>query len=418
MTGPLACTALAAGYQRDWAQGLRARLAAGEPYAFANADTPLEVFHALGMPVVVNQWWSSVIAAKQLAAPHLDASESAGFHSRLAKYSALPLFAAMDGRPQMQPWGGLPPPGLLAARASADDHPEIFGHWARLTGAPLAILSAPAHPDPAPDWWTPLRDGWEAEAGTARLDLMAAEIGELTALAEQVAGRATPPGDLATLMERIEAQERLFEEAAQIIASAPRCPVRIAEQIPNVMIPQWHRGSDWALAHARRFRDEVAQRVRDGAAVLPGERVRMMWIGAGLWFDTGFYSAFEAELGAVFAWSMYLPFAADGYIRHSHGDPMRALAARVIDMNEHLHQPPWAGAWHVKEALRHRIDLAVIIVPATDRPSGYGTRLIAHALAEAGVPSVLIEADMVDPRGWDAGAARARVAAAIAALGR
>lgn len=418
MTGPLACTAVAAGYQRDWAQGLRARLAAGEPYAFANADTPLEVFHALGMPVVVNQWWSSVIAAKQLAAPHLDASESAGFHSRLAKYSALPLFAAMDGRPQMQPWGGLPPPGLLVARASADDHPEIFRHWARLTGAPLAILSAPAHPDPAPDWWTPLRDGWEAEAGTDRLDQMAAEISELTALAEQVAGRATPPGDLASLMERIEAQERLFEDAAQIIASAPRCPVRIAEQIPNVMIPQWHRGSDWALAHARRFRDEVAQRVRDGAAVLPGERVRMMWIGAGLWFDTGFYSAFEAELGAVFAWSMYLPFAADGYIRHSHGDPIRALAARVIDMNEHLHQPPWAGAWHVKEALRHRIDLAVIIVPATDRPSGYGTRLIAHALAEAGVPSVLIEADMVDPRGWDAGAARARVAAAIAALGR
>lgn len=418
MTGPLACTAVAAGYQRDWAQGLRARLAAGEPYAFANADTPLEVFHALGMPVVVNQWWSSVIAAKQLAAPHLDASEAAGFHSRLAKYSALPLFAAMDGRPQMQPWGGLPPPGLLVARASADDHPEIFRHWARLTGAPLAILSAPAHPDPAPDWWTPLRDGWEAEAGTDRLDQMAAEISELTALAEQVAGRATPPGDLASLMERIEAQERLFEDAAQIIASAPRCPVRIAEQIPNVMIPQWHRGSDWALAHARRFRDEVAQRVRDGAAVLPGERVRMMWIGAGLWFDTGFYSAFEAELGAVFAWSMYLPFAADGYIRHSHGDPIRALAARVIDMNEHLHQPPWAGAWHVKEALRHRIDLAVIIVPATDRPSGYGTRLIAHALAEAGVPSVLIEADMVDPRGWDAGAARARVAAAIAALGR
>ena len=408
----LSCTAQAAAYQRDWTKSLRARLAAGEAYAFANADTPLEVFHALGMPVVVNQWWSSVIAAKQLSALHLDASERAGFHGRLAKYSALPLFAAQDGRPESQPWGGLPHPGLLCARASADDHPLIFAEWARLTGAPLRILSAPGHDAPAPDWWTPLRDPWEDEVGTARLDLMVAEIADLTALAETVAGRRTEDGALAALMARIDRQERLFDETAQLIADAPRLPVRISEMIPNVMIPQWHRGSDWALAHAHRFRDEVAARIRDGAAVVADESVRMMWIGAGLWFDTGFYAAFE-ELGAVFAWSMYLPFAADGYLRADHGDPMRALAARVTDLNEHLHQAPWAGAWHVKEAQRARIDLAVIIVPATDRPSGYGTRFIARALEEAGVAAVLIDADMVDGRAWDGEAARARVQAGI-----
>ncbi len=412
MTPALACTAAAAAYQRDWAQGLRARLTAGEAYAFANADTPLEVFHALDMPVVVNQWWSSVIAAKQLGALHLDASEAAGFHPRLAKYSALPLFAAMDGRPEAQPWGGLPPPGLLCARASADDHPLIFAEWARLTGAPLRILSAPGHPDPAPDWWTPLRADWEAEVGSDRLDLMVAELGDLTLLAEQVAGRRTPDGALARLMATIDAQERVFEDIAQRIAEAPRLPVRISEMIPNVMIPQWHRGSDWALAHAQRFRDEVAARIDAGTAVVADESVRMMWIGAGLWFDTAFYAAFE-DRGAVFAWSMYLPFAADGYLRADHGDPLRALAARVIDINEHLHQPPWAGAWHVKEARRARIDLAVIIIPATDRPSGYGTRFIARALEEAGVAVVMLDADMVDGRAWDGDEARRRVNSGI-----
>lgn len=410
----LACTEAAAAFQRDWAKGLRTRLSAGEPYAFVNADTPLEVFHALGMPVVVNQWWSSVIAAKQLSALHLDASQAKGFHARLAKYSALPLFAAMDGRPEAQPWGGLPPPGLLCARASADDHPLIFAEWARLTGAPLRILSAPGHPDPAPDWWTALRSDWEQVAGSDRLDLMQAEIADLTALAEEVAGRRTPAGALSGLMANIDRQERIFDEVATMIAEAPRCPVRISEMIPNVMIPQWHRGSDWALAHARRFRDEVAARIRDGAAVVQDEAVRMMWIGAGLWYDTGFYRAFE-ELGAVFAWSMYLPFAADGYLRADHGDPMRALAARVIDMNEHLHQAPWAGTWHVKEALRARIDLAVMIVPESDRPSGYGTRFIAHALEQAGIATVSLQADMVDGRNWDGAAAKATVADAIRA---
>ena len=78
-----------------------------------------------------------------------------------------------------------------------------------------------------------------------------------------------------------------------MIAEAPRCPIRIAEMIPNVMIPQWHRGSDWALNHARVFRDEVAELLRNRSSVVENEQVRMMWIGAGLWFDTEFYAAFE-----------------------------------------------------------------------------------------------------------------------------
>jgi hypothetical protein len=42
-----------------------------------------------------------------------------------------------------------------------------------------------------------------------------------------------------------------------LIAAAPQCPVRMTEQITNVMATQWVRGSDWALSHARAFRDEV-----------------------------------------------------------------------------------------------------------------------------------------------------------------
>ena len=52
-----------------------------------------------------------------------------------------------------------------------------------------------------------------------------------------------------------------------MIGAARPCPVSIADQMPNTMIPQWHRGSDWAVAHARRFRDEVAERIDSGAGV-------------------------------------------------------------------------------------------------------------------------------------------------------
>ncbi|MAZ19304.1 MAG: 2-hydroxyglutaryl-CoA dehydratase [Ahrensia sp.] len=406
---PLQATADATAYQRIWAKSLRARLAAGEGYAFVNADTPHEIFHALGMPVVVNQWWSSMIAAKQLAAFHLDRSEQMGFHTRLAKYSALPLFAALDGDPEHQPWGGLPAPSLLCARQSADDHQHIFGHWARLSGAPLALLSAPAIDQPAADWWRRARDDWETFYGSRRLDLLQAQIERLITLVEDKTGRRFDQVDFAKYMARIEEQERVFEEVSDMIAAAPRCPVRIAEMIPNVMIPQWHRGSDWALDHARKVREEIAKRIAGDVAIKRNEKVRMMWIGAGLWFDTRFYAAFEEAFDAVFAWSMYLPFAADGYIRPDKGDPVRALAARVVSMNEQLHQPPWAGAWLADQAKKYRIDMAVMIVPQNDRPSGYGTGFIRRAMEQAGVEVVELNADMVDARQWDAAAAKSLV---------
>jgi hypothetical protein len=52
-----------------------------------------------------------------------------------------------------------------------------------------------------------------------------------------------------------------------------------------------------------------------------------MWIGAGLWHDTGFYTAFESSHRAGFVWSMYLAFGPDGYIRYGLDDPMAALAS-------------------------------------------------------------------------------------------
>jgi hypothetical protein len=53
-------------YNRNWFLALRKRVAAGEPLAYVNADiVPTEIFKAMDIPVVVNQWWGAVISAKQ-----------------------------------------------------------------------------------------------------------------------------------------------------------------------------------------------------------------------------------------------------------------------------------------------------------------------------------------------------------------
>jgi benzoyl-CoA reductase/2-hydroxyglutaryl-CoA dehydratase subunit BcrC/BadD/HgdB len=149
--------------------------------------------------------------------------------------------------------------------------------------------------------------------------------------------------------------------------------------------------------------------VEAGVAACPGERARLIWIGAGLWHDTGFYTAFESSHRAVFVWSMYLAFGPDGYIRYGLDDPMAALASRTASFNEYLHNPPWAAEWIVHQAREHRIGGALVLRPRSMKPAATGRLFIERALEETGIPVLPIEADVVDARAWDPEAARKAV---------
>jgi hypothetical protein len=407
----LACTADATAFQKAFGAELRERVVErGEPFAVAQADTPHEIFHAMDIPVVSNQWWSAYISAKRLSGRYFGVLDELGYPSNRCNYCSLGLACSLAGDPASAPWGGLPKPTVLVARLTCDCIQQVFGQWAQALGSEFFPMEAPAWPQSLPEWYRHSRDRWEEVYGTTRIDLLAREMRELIALLERRTGRRFDMARLAQLMERINEQEQYLAEAADIVALARPCPVSIVDQMPNTMIPQWHRGSEWAVAHARRFRDAVRDRARAGLGSATRERLRLMWIGAGLWHDTSFYQALEERLGAVFVWSMYLPFAGAQYIRDLKGRPLEALASRICSMNEVLHLPPWMNEWMCSEAGRCDIDAAVMLVPPDNRLSQSGTLLTRAALEGAGVPVLMLDADMVDAKRWDRDAAVARVA--------
>src|SRR5690606_27118758 len=83
----------ATAYQKEWFADLRRQAAAGAPIALANADAPLELLRAMGIPYVVNQWWASIIAAKRLDEPSLAAVAERGLPDDSRQYDVLPLGA-------------------------------------------------------------------------------------------------------------------------------------------------------------------------------------------------------------------------------------------------------------------------------------------------------------------------------------
>ena len=398
----LACTAEATAYQKAFGAELKRRVVEnGESFVVAQADTPHEIFHVMDIPVISNQWWSAYISAKQLSTRYFDAMVAKGYPDNSCKYCSLGLACTLANDPATAPWGGLPKPAALVARLTCDCIQQVFTQWADALGTDFFPMEAPAweHKDPA--WFTRSHKQWNEVYEPGRISLMVQEMEALIEMLERKTGRKFDMGKLETLMQRINEQEGLIAEAAALVGSARPCPVSIADQMPNTMIPQWHRGSEWAVAHARKFRDEVVERVNQGVGVASNEKLRLMWIGAGLWHDPGFYQALEQRLGAVFVWSMYMPFAGPQYIRELQGRPMEALASRICSMNEVLHLPPWMNGWMVSEAKRCGIDAAVMLVPPGNRMSQSGTLLTASALEEAGVPVLRLDADMVNAKNWD-----------------
>lgn len=388
----LESAAAAVAYQREWFHGLRARTEAGEPLVLANADAPHEVLRAMDIPYVVNQWWSSIIAAKRMAPAALAAIVADGLPDDSRQYDVLPL-GAQDLTPADAPWGGLPEPRFAISERSGDVTHKIFERWARRSGTETFLLSRTAAV-PAPEgWWESVPHDWEDVFGSDRIDLLQGEIEELVRWLEERTDRVLDLDRLAEVMALANEQAEWNRRTRDLLAAARPLPVEVSDIIPAVMVPQWHRGTRWAADAAHRLHDEVAARIADGAAVHEGERLRLMWIGRGVWSDLDLYRSFQDDFDAVFVWSMYLAIAADGYARYG-ADPVRALAARFVGLTDLLYVPPMSSSWYAKEALTHGVDGVVHLV-ADDTP---GAALISAVLEAQGTPVLEIRGSNADPR--------------------
>jgi benzoyl-CoA reductase/2-hydroxyglutaryl-CoA dehydratase subunit BcrC/BadD/HgdB len=377
----LACTADFGAWQRDWFAGVR-EAAANGPFAVVNADAPQEILRALDIPYVVNQWWASIVAAKQKAGAYGRLLKANDYPSTVETYSAQGLAAALAEDDEDAPWGGLPTPSALSLIANSDPGPKLFEAWAEETGADLFVFdrSIESRIDLPIAWWDDMPERWAETLEPERLELMAAQIEGQIARLEALSGRTLDRARLVAVMNLVNEQEDYYRKTRDLIARTHPVPVGIVDTMPATMVPQWHRGTVWARDAAKRFYEEVAQRAADGEAACPNERLRLMWVGRGLWSDTGFYQRWEESHGAVFVWSMYLGLAADGYLRSFEGehDVIRALAARFVTMGDELRMPTWSGAWHVKEALTNGCHGAIAIDDADP--------LVLDALERAGVP--------------------------------
>jgi benzoyl-CoA reductase/2-hydroxyglutaryl-CoA dehydratase subunit BcrC/BadD/HgdB len=401
-------------FNREWFMDLRQRVEAGEPLAFVNADVPTEIFKAMDIPVVVNQWWASVVAAKQKSPQYLARLTERGYRSNLCKYCSLALASTLEDDADA-PWGGLPKPAFVISGNDCNSLHKVFEMWAAKFDIPFFALerAAPAKPLAAGSL-DDLPHAWEGVFGSDVIDFLTDQYRELIAFLEKQTGRTFDMARFTEIMGLVNEQEEYYRKTRDLIAGARPSPLNIADQMPATMIPQWHRGTPWARDRAKSFYEETKRKVEAGEGAAPDEKVRLMWLGTGLWYNLGFYEDFERRYGAVFVWSIYLAIAADAYPTYGppDGDPLRALAGRMTKIYALLNTAPFNVEWFVHEAKRAGIDGVVSLTGGTDddcRETFGQHHLVRRAFEQAGIPVLRLGVDNADARSFDDAAIRARV---------
>lgn len=398
----LQATKAASVYQKQWFQGLRERVDNGEDFALVTAEVPMEILRAMDIPFVVNQWWASICAAKRMAPRYNAFMEQAGYPTDICAYCATAFAESLDPEDkQVGPWGGLPDPTIAITRLCCDYQSKIFELFARNHNAALYPMETTVARKMPPNWWEMDTDYWEEMYDKERLDTGVEELRQLIFFLEQKTGRMFDLNKLQEVMDLINEQETWYRKTRDLIARTVPAPVTVVDTVNAVMQGQWQRGTRWGADHARSLYEEVKAMVDEGRSAVPNEKYRLMWLGRGLWHDFAFYQNFEEKYGAVFVWTMYLGMAADAYIRNNvDPDPLRALAARFVGLEDFLHMPPWNAQWFLKEALHNQIDGVVYMVPDSCAISLEGSYFIKKALEDAGIPVLMFKADPVNPGNW------------------
>ena len=407
----LKATSIASAYQKEWFAGLKKRVEAGEDFGYLNADVPMEILRAMDIPFVVNQWWAAICGAKRMTRKYFGLLRDAGYRDDLCSYCATAFAESLDpddhkvdeeGKP-LGPWGGLPDPTLAITRLTCDCQSKIFELFAKNHGAAFYAMENTVPRKVPLTWFDKVQDDWEDFYDKDRLDTAVEELKELIRFLEMKTGKMFDINQLERVMNLINEQESYYRKIRDLIASCHPVPVTVVDTINAVMQAQWQRGTEWAVEHAKGLYEEIKALADKKEAAVPNEKYRLMWIGRGIWHDFGFYQRFEEKYGAVFMWTMYLAMGADAYIRnHVEEDPLRALAARYIGMEDFLHMPPWNSQWYLQQARQNDIDGVVYMVPENCMQAVEGSYFIKKTLEDAGIPVLTFNADPVDPRKWSA----------------
>jgi len=376
-----------------YASAFRARYLR-RPVAWVTSGAPVELLRAMGVLPVYPENYGALCGARRVAVELCEEAEAAGYRRDLCSYARLNIGSMLSGRGPLR-GRGLPKPDLLIA---VNNICHVVVKWwevtARHLGCPLYVLDVPFVPS-----------GREVTAH--QLAYVREGLEEMVEFVARHTGRRLREGRLRRVLA-LSTEATLLWRRIQDRRMADPSPASALDMFTSMFPMVTLRGTRACVSYLQRLDQELAERVAAGAGPVPKARYRLLWDNIAIWFAFGLVR-YVHQRGGVFvaetythAWGEYLYEAGDGH-------PMEDLARQYsrILLNVGLEE----RFRRMAEAIRrYRVDGVVFHSCRSCKTYSLGQLVLARRVREElGLPTVVIEADMADPRNYAEGPTRTRL---------
>ncbi|SHN78282.1 2-hydroxyacyl-CoA dehydratase subunit D [Desulfitobacterium chlororespirans] len=373
------------GYHRYWGKPMGRRI------AWVTSGAPVEILRAFKIHPAYPEQYAAIYSTNKATAQLCQVAEAAGYSQDLCSYARSNIGGVL--RPDLAPLGGMPKPDLLVACNNiCGTVLKWYEVLARHFKVPLLVLDTPY-----------LTGEMRSQARNYVLEQLKAMVAEL----EKITGRTLDESELEKQMEFSRETTGLWKEARQACQSRPsplNAPDLFIHMAPIVVM----RGTKAGRDYYRLFRDEVREREALAQGAVENERIRLVWDNIAIWPKVFSFNKMFTERGACFVTDTY---SGGWAMEQAPGTPLESLAATYTEV--FLNRSPEFRTKQLVQLIRdYQADGFVMHSNRSCKPYSLVQEVIRRrVMMETGVPGLMIEADMADPRAYAEEPIRNRVQA-------
>ncbi|TWH60742.1 benzoyl-CoA reductase/2-hydroxyglutaryl-CoA dehydratase subunit BcrC/BadD/HgdB [Desulfitobacterium sp. LBE] len=373
------------GYHRYWGKPL------GRKIAWVTSGAPVEILRAFKIHPAYPEQYAAIYSTNKATARLCQVAEAAGYSQDLCSYARSNIGGVL--RPDLAPLGGMPKPDLLVACNNiCGTVLKWYEVLARHFKVPLLVLDTPY-----------LTGEMRSQARNYVLEQLKAMVVEL----EKITGRTLDEKELEKQMEFSRETTGLWKEARQACQARPsplNAPDLFIHMAPIVVM----RGTKGGRDYYRLFRDEVRERKALAQGAVENERIRLVWDNIAIWPKVFSFNKMFTERGACFVTDTY---SGGWAMEQAPGTPLESLAATYTEV--FLNRSPEFRTKQLVQLIGdYQADGFVMHSNRSCKPYSLVQEVIRRrVMMETGVPGLMIEADMADPRAYAEEPIRNRVQA-------
>ncbi|HOG16636.1 MAG TPA: 2-hydroxyacyl-CoA dehydratase [Syntrophales bacterium] len=365
----------------------------GKKVAWITSGGPVEPLIAMDIIPVYPENHGAMIGASKMGVDLCTKAEAMGYSSDLCSYARSDISCAtVNGGPI----GGLPRPDMLVCCTNiCGTVLKWYEVQARYFGCPLFILDTPF-----------CHTGFHDEMRR----YVRRQLDEYIAFLESAAGRRFDYDRLKEVGRLSIEGQRLWQAVLDTAAHRP-APLSAFDAFFHLALIVTLRGQQQTIDYYRMLLAEMNERIAAGIGAVPDERYRLLWDNLPVWFRTKWLSEKFAAAGACLvadtytsAWCGSLKYAdennflesmAECYTRIYLNIGVDEMARMVVDMVD-----------------KYAADGLVMHSNRSCKPYSLGQYDIQRLVQERrGIPTLMIEADMVDERSFAEGPTETRIEA-------